>query len=254
MIKNKTPYLGKIKLKFEKYPYYTGSGSGILNKVHLNLGFTKLVSRMYPNQVMDGQSNVDPEKVKLIEKYTGGVIGTHKWGSGDDELSLEDSFLTKEGEYIGDIKTAWWYYQNTFYVCREYPHGVALKLKSYEPTIRLTNSIRDEYENFVTEQIENDNIVGCYGYTHRGGSLFKIGDRIFEETYNPVAEDYDEKEFNKWWKKYTKSYKKADSFNKEWIYSDGIKSVMPFNRRGKRNITNFKESLEAAINMSKYLG
>jgi hypothetical protein len=242
MIKNETPYLGKIRLKFEKYPHYTGSRSGMLNKVHLNLGFTKLVSRMYPNQVMDGQSNVDPEKVKLIEKYTGGVIGTHKWGSGDDELSLEDSFLTKEGEYIGDIKTAWWYFNNGMTVCEEYPHGVAIVWNT-------ATGIGDK-----TVVSGTDGIKGYYGYTHRGGALFTIGDRIFDENYNPVVEDYDEKEFNKWWKKYTKSYKKADSFSKEWIYNDGIKSVMPFNRRGKRNITNLKESLEAAINMSKYLG
>ena len=44
MIKNHTPYLGKIYLKFEKDPYYTGNTK--LNKVHLNLGFTKLVSRI----------------------------------------------------------------------------------------------------------------------------------------------------------------------------------------------------------------
>ena len=52
LIKNTTPYLGKLVLKFEKYPHYSGSKSGVLNKVHLNLGFTKLVSRMIPKQVM----------------------------------------------------------------------------------------------------------------------------------------------------------------------------------------------------------
>jgi hypothetical protein len=241
MIKNETPYIGKIRLKFEKYPHYVGVRSGMLNKVHLNLGFTKLVSRMYPNQVMDGQSNVDPEKVKLIEKYTGGVIGTHKWGTGDDELSLENSFLTKEGEYIGDIKTAWWYFNNGMTVCEEYPHGVAIVWNT-------ATGIGDK-----TVVSGTDGIKGYYGYTHRGGALFTIGDRIFDENYNPVVEDYGDEEFNKWQKEYTKSYKKADSFSKEWIYNDGIKSVMPFNRRGKRNITNLKESLEAAINVSKHL-
>ena len=101
LIKNRTPYLGKMILKFEKYPHYSSSQDGKLNKVHLNLGFTKLVSRFIPNKVIDG-SNVDPEKVKLIEKYTGGVIGTHSFGK-DNEYTLEDSFLTKEGKYIGGI-------------------------------------------------------------------------------------------------------------------------------------------------------
>jgi len=34
MIKNTTPYIGKIRLKFEKYPEYTGKDK--LNKIHLN--------------------------------------------------------------------------------------------------------------------------------------------------------------------------------------------------------------------------
>ena len=46
MIKNTTPYIGKIRLKFEKFPYYTGKSK--LNTIHLDLGFTKLVSRITP--------------------------------------------------------------------------------------------------------------------------------------------------------------------------------------------------------------
>lgn len=253
MIKNETPYIGKIKLKFEKFPHYSGSQSGMLNKIHLDLGFTKLVSRMYPNQVMEGgPSNIDPKKIELIEKYTGGIIGTHKWGD-NDEFVLENSFMTKDGEYIGDIKTAWWYYKSNFYVCKEYPHGVAVKLKSYNPKIKLKNYIKDEYDNFITEQIENDNVVGYYGYTHRGGSLFKIGDRLFEEDYKPIRSDYFQLEWDKYYKKYQKSLKKSDDFDKKWMEEDGIGYVMPFNRRGSKTITMWNEAREAAINMSRYL-
>jgi hypothetical protein len=252
LVKNRTPYLGKMVLKFEKNPYYTSGKDGKLNKVHLNLGFTKLVTRFKPKQVMEGYSNIDPKKIELIEKYTGGVIGTHKWGD-DDEYDLENSFMTKDGKYIGNIDTAWWYYTNNLYVCREYPNGVAIKLKSYEPTIVLTNSIGDEYENFVTEQIENDNVEGFHGYTHRGGSTFKIGDRLFEADYKPVFEDYDVKEFKEWWKKYIKSYEKADDFDKRHIYNDGIKSVIPFNKRGKQVIKDWDQARQAAINISKDL-
>jgi len=252
LVKNRTPYLGKMVLKFERHPYYTSGKDGKLNKVHLNLGFTKLVTRFKPKQVMEGYSNIDPKKIELIEKYTGGVIGTHTFGK-DDEYTLDNSFLTKDGVYIGDIDTAWWYYINKFYVCKEYPHGVAIKLKSYEPTIVLKNSIEDEYENFVTEQIENDNIESYHGYTHRGGSTFKIGDRLFEADYKPVFEDYDVKEFKEWWKKYIKSYEKADDFDKRHIYNDGIKSVIPFNRRGKQVIKDWDQARQAAINISKDL-
>jgi hypothetical protein len=124
LVKNRTPYLGKMVLKFERHPYYTSGKDGKLNKVHLNLWFTKLVTRFKPKQVMEGYSNIDPKKVELIEKYTGGVIGTHKWDN--DEFVLEDSFLTKDGKYIGNIETAWWYFQNGMTVCEEYPNGVAI--------------------------------------------------------------------------------------------------------------------------------
>ena len=239
LIKNTTPYLGKLILKFEKHPYYTSSQDGKLNKVHLNLGFTKLVSRMKPKQVMEGYSNIDPKKIELIEKYTGGIIGTHKWGD-NDEYVLENSFLTVDGKYIGDIKTAWWFFQNGMTVCEDYSHGVAI----------VWNTSKFD----KTLESGQNGIKGYYGYTHRGGSIFKIGDRLFEEDYIPVAEDYDEKEFNMYWKKFTNGLSNADEFDKKWIYNDGIKSVVPFNRRGKEVIKNWEQAKQAAINISKYLG
>ena len=247
LIKNTTPYLGKLIIKFEKFPHYTGGGSGMLNKVHLNLGFTKLVSRMIPRQVMEGgPSNIDPKKVELIEKYTGGVIGTHKFGN-DGEYVLENSFLTEDGLYIGDIKTAWWYYNNNLVICEDYPHGVAIQLKE--------NNYFKRYgiKYHSIDLVSDNDVVGYYGYTHRGGATFKIGDRLFEEDYNPVVEDYDKKEFDKYWKKYKKSYKMGDDFDKKYIYGDGIKAVMPFNLRGKEVIKSWRQAKQAAINLSKYL-
>ena len=247
LIKNTTPYLGKLVLKFEKYPHYSGSQSGVLNKVHLNLGFTKLVSRMIPRQVMEGgPSNIDPKKIELIEKYTGGVIGIHKFGN-DDEFVLEKSFLTEDGQYIGDINTAWWYYTNNFVVCEDYPHGAAIQLKE--------NNYFKKYgiKYHSTDLVLDSDAVGYYGYTHRGGSTFKIGDRLFEEDYDPVVEDYDRKEFEKYWKKYVKQHSKADDVDRKWIYGNGIKAVMPFNIRGKKVIKNWEQAKQAAINMSKYL-
>jgi hypothetical protein len=177
-----------------QYPHYTGGGSGVLNKVHLDLGFTKLVSRMIPYRNED-KWVINSQATKLITKYTGGKIGTHTFGK-DGKDVLVNSFLANDGTYIGDIESGWWYYNNKFYVCKEYPRGVAIKLKTYSPVIRLVNSIEDTYENFITEQIENDNVEGYYGYTHRGGTLFKIGDRVFDNYYLPAASDYTEEEWN----------------------------------------------------------
>jgi hypothetical protein len=194
-IKNQTPYEGKIFLKFEKHPHYTSGGKGgMLNKVHVNLGFTKLVSRMVPDRDLEGYI-IDQEKVDLINKFTWGKIGTHHVG-GDktEEFTLTNSFLAKDNSYIGDIKEGWKYYKNNFIVCREYPHGVAIKLKTYAPESMMKNSIKDPYEKYVAEQMVNDNVVGYYGYTHRGGQLFKIGDRLFQGDYIPQKEDYTKEE------------------------------------------------------------
>jgi hypothetical protein len=70
IIKNQTPYKGKLYLKFEKMPYYVSGGeSGMLNKVHVNLGFTKLVSRIVPKRNLDGYI-MDPKKIKSINRWT----------------------------------------------------------------------------------------------------------------------------------------------------------------------------------------
>ena len=67
MIKNTTPYIGKISLKLEKYPEYSGKSK--LNKIHLDLGFTKLVSRITPRRDLAGWI-VNPECVHKINNYT----------------------------------------------------------------------------------------------------------------------------------------------------------------------------------------
>jgi hypothetical protein len=103
-IKNTTPYVGRLRFKFEKHPHYTGGKSGVLNKVHLNLGFTKLVSRMIPYRNED-KWVINSQATKLITKYTGGKIGTHTFGK-DGEDVLANSFLANDGTYIGNIETA----------------------------------------------------------------------------------------------------------------------------------------------------
>jgi hypothetical protein len=255
LIKNTTPYIGKLKLKFEKYPHYRGGGSGMLNKIHLNLGFTKLVSRMVPNQTIEGRkSNIDPVKIALIEKYTGGKVGKHEWwtvkGTNGNFNSnekptheediifhgvLENSFLTKDGKYVGDIETAWWYYKNQMRVCEEYPHGVGQIIT------------KESY------QTSNPIVEGYYGYTHRGGSSFKIGDRLFQEDYTPSEEDYPMWEWMGFESDFHKAYEKGDDLDKKWMDESGVGHVIPFKLRGPKVITRFDECREAAINMSKYL-
>lgn len=258
LIKNETPYLGKIKLKFEKFPYYTSGTDGHLNKVHLNLGFIKLVSRMVPDETKEGQSNVDPNKVALIEHFTGGKVTKYEWWDVKNPKgevfkstrepkhkkdilfhgALENSFVSKSGEYIGDINRGWWYYKNLLMVCEEYPHGVAAR-------IDVDSATGEVY------------VSGYCGYTHRGACVFKIGDRLFDPAYVPVPEDYTQKEWAKWEAKYNKALNKAikkdDKFDINCIQEDGIGGHIPFTLRGKKTIETLEEALQAAINMSKYL-
>ena len=225
MIKNTTPYIGKIRFKFEKYPEYTGKSK--LNKIHLNLGFTKLVSRITPHQDLDGWL-INPECRYLIDRHTGGKIGSHSFGD-KNEHTLPNSFLTKDGEYIGDIERGWWYYENNMKVCEQYPHGVA-----------------ERYD-------DKGNLIGYHGYTHRGGQTFKIGDRLFYASYTPNEDDYEEWEWSGWQLKFEELYSKGDDLDKKWMDKEGIGYVIPFNKRGGKVIDNFKECLQAAINMSKDL-
>jgi hypothetical protein len=76
---------------------------------------------------------------------------------------------------------------------------------------------------------------------------------LFDADYMPIVDDYDRKEFEKYWEKYGKSYSKADDFDKKSIYGDGIKAVIPFNRRGKQVIKDWDQARQAAINISKDL-
>jgi hypothetical protein len=239
-IKNQTPYLGKLKLKFEKYPDYSSS-SNCLNKVHFNLGFTKLVSRLYYKWEKSGDEigkTIDPKKVELIELYTDGKIGDHSFGP-NNENTLNNSFLGPNGEYIGSLKEGWWYFKNGMTVCPEYPNGVAIVWNTSRKTKTLEGGV--------------DGVKGYYGYTHRGGCLFKVGDRLFDEKYKPKKEDYPEEEWDGYFKKFMETYRKSDDFDQDWLFNDGVTSVVPFKRRGKKVIENLKDAQQAAINMSKYL-
>ena len=252
-IKNNTPYNGKIKLTFERFPHYTGQS--ILNKVHLNLGFTKLVSRMYPNRSFDGWE-VNKEKAAKICYYTGGTIKTHEWWEvrGVNGIfksnsapknkkdivfhgKLENSFMYGD-DYLGDIKAGWWYYKNRLVVCKKYPKGVAIKLK------------KDSYHS---NEFNFEDVEGIYGFSHRGGCLFKPGDKLFDEDYIPCVKDYPKKEWDKWHDKYRKNFAKADSAERRQIANDGVRAYIPFRERGKKVIENWEEAMDAAHNLSKYL-
>lgn len=253
-IKNHTPFDGAIVLRFEKYPHYSSSDSE-LNKVHLNLGFTKLVSRVKKRHSFDGPE-INKEKMAKICMYTGGTIKTHQWWEvrGPNGVFksnrkpknqkdivyhgvLSNSFMYGD-TYLGDIKTGWWYYKNRLVVCESNPKGVAIKVKK-----GFWHGDGDYF----------DSVEGIYGFSHRGGGLFKIGDRLFEENYHPHVKDYTKEQWEKWHKQYRKRLSKADSIDKKWLCEDGVRAFVPFNMRGSKTIETWDEAIQAAKNLSNHL-
>jgi hypothetical protein len=111
----------------------------------------------------------------------------------------------------------------------------------------------EDYPKGVSIKYEDNQLIGYYGYTHRGGCLFKIGDRLFDSNYVPREEDYEEWEWIGWEDRFNDSYDKGDELTKKWMDEDGISYVMPYNKRGKKIIQTLEEAKQAAINISKEL-
>jgi hypothetical protein len=99
----------------------------------------------------------------------------------------------------------------------------------------------------------HNGLLGYYGYTHRGGCLFTKGDRLFDESYKPIAADYEESEWKEWETSYNRKLKEADDFDRKWLEEDGIGSVIPFRKRGAIEIVTWEQARQAAINLSNHL-
>ena len=177
---------------------------------------------------------ITEKEIQEIERLTGGKIGTHTFGPNNENV-LENSFLSQDGTYIGSIEEARWYVKNKLMVDEMYPHGVA-------------GVIQEDTYGTETPIIE-----GMFGYTHRGGQLFKIGDRLFDEKYTPKKEDYTEEEWGSFESDFKRTYEESDELEKKWIEEDGISYVIPFKKRGARIIETMEDAFQAAKNMSKYL-
>ena len=161
------------------------------------------------------KKEITKEEIQEIERLTGGKIGTHTFGP-NNEHTLENSFLSPDGTYIGSIDEARWYVENKMVIDENHPRGVAAVIT------------KDTYGT------DNPIIEGMYGYTHRGGNLFRIGDRLFDEKYKPVKEDYPKDEWDKYETRFRELYESEDELGKKWMDADGISHVIPFKLRGKK--------------------
>ncbi len=193
-----------------------------------------------------------PYKTDRINQYSGGKIEDATIPDyppkAEDQGKLPNSFMTLEGHYIGAYAHGWWYFTKHMLVCSEYPHGVAVVLSRRADKILGLD---------ITEPAES-HMLGYYGYSHRAGNLFKIGDRLFEEEYEPIEGDYTEEQWKKFEKERVESATKALE-RKEYdtleiaLSETPMSWVVPYSMRGNVEINNMEQAKQAAKNMSSYL-
>lgn len=91
-----------------------------------------------------------------------------------------------------------------------------------------------------------------YGYSHRGGAFFGIGDMLFDEHKENKELYYKNKSFRISFIKYLIKYINSP-YEFEDLVSSGITSIVPFKSRGIKIIEDMQEAYQAASNFAKYL-
>ena len=128
-VKNETPYLGKLVLKFEKNPDYNSISQGYLNKIHLSFFSWKLSSRLIPN-IVEKSLELKTDIIVFIEKYTNCVLYRYlkKTDEVDEGYIFSYNLLYDKQHYWGDIDFGWWMVKNQIIVSNELPQNVAFRL------------------------------------------------------------------------------------------------------------------------------
>jgi len=219
LIKNHTYYNGKVYLKFERYPHYS-SYKDEFNKIHLNLGFTKLVSRIkvddYQRYNLEILYDIERKtNLKLVTSYydrNGNIINIKRGVDNQFKLNVEgdDIEITIE-EFNND--TGLVHYTTNF----EDYIGIEFAYMAYNNNMKATTHPQ------VFGYYENDKLVGYCGYSHRAAVIFKFGDKIFEENWMPLD-------------------------NKE-----STRERIPFKKHGSKTIENLNDAFQAALNFAKYI-
>lgn len=91
-----------------------------------------------------------------------------------------------------------------------------------------------------------------YGYTHRGICGFGIGDMLFDINNENTSIYYNSFKYRLKYL-YRLFINLKDRFTFKYLIEDGIKDVIPFNKRGSKIIETLEEANKAAINFMKYL-
>jgi hypothetical protein len=229
IIENKTPYVGKLKLKLEKNYDYQDTKKGVLNKVHFNFGFIKLVSRLVPNIDKDGWI-LKENSIQLIEKYTNCLVGKKNVSDNFFPNGYRNSYFLyiKNGGYVCDLEHGWWMYQNGIQIYHEFPQCMGLK--------------------FVDKKFES-----CYIFCGGQKMFIGIGDKVFEPNYRPSKIFHDPKKWKIWHRKYKKDFMRVDNKGRVILKKEGMSNYLPLQERGRYVIKNQESAIDSAKKILIYL-
>lgn len=110
-----------------------------------------------------------------------------------------------------------------------------------------------DFESTITRGVIFSNKTSkYYGYTHRGICGFGIGDMLFDINNENTSIYYNNFKYRLKYL-YRLFINLKDRFTFKYLIEDGIKDVIPFNKRGSKIIETLEEANKAAINFMKYL-
>ena len=110
-----------------------------------------------------------------------------------------------------------------------------------------------KYKNTNTYGVVySDKTKKYYGFTHRGIRGFGIGDMLFDINNENTSIYYNNFKYRLKYL-YRLFINLKDRFTFKYLIEDGIKDVIPFNKRGSKIIETKEEAKQAAINFMKYI-
>ena len=163
-------------------------------------------------------------------------------------IVLRKGKITNLTDYGRNIVT------NVFGLFKEYNLFVVTNVGVYD--ILAYSFLLDEsmkYKNTNTYGVVySDKTKKYYGFTYRGVEGFGIGDMLFDINNENTSIYYNSIKYRI---KYLYSLIRAITckFGFKYLIEDGIKDIIPFNKRGSKIIETKEEAKQAAINFMKYI-
>lgn len=227
-------FAGAYHLKFEKYPDYQTCDlyPSMKVKTLIDFGFTKLVLRIRAK----GYTKIAIEMAERVFPYVtqnlSSNIFTYKPLEYEQKGFSRKYCYNQDGELMGAIEEFRHWYKYDLDCFPGCPKGV------------LFSRHHNKY----------------FGFSHRGMAAFGIGDRLFDETWQPTWEDLRIEWVRDYCKsvgysKIPKTIEEAKTFVRlrDIKTGESITSFIPFVYRGGKTIETKDEAIQAAINISLYL-